>query len=106
MTLKNLLSRNKNSVRAESKALSDGRKYRLALTFAAIMILGLLLSTAIPAIETLYGEFVTSLVALYLAYCGGNVSNKWVLGKHGKLSDPETPVKKDIQKDDPAPGAP
>ena len=106
MTLKSLLSRNKDSVRAESKTILDGRKYRLALTFAGVMILGLLLSTTIPAVETLYGEFVTSLVALYLAYCGGNVSNKWVLGKYGKVEESGTPVRKESKKDDPEPGAP
>ena len=65
--------------------LPDGRKYRMGLLFAAAMLLGLGLACTNPIIAGLYSEFLTGLGMLYLVFCGGNVGNKWIVGKKGGL---------------------
>jgi len=34
-----------------------------------------------PLISQIYSEFAGGLIGLLFVYCGGNVSNKWVLKK-------------------------
>lgn len=86
---------------AKKSQVTDGRKYRLALIFAGIMALGLGLASQNSMMQEMYSEFLTGISVIYISYCGGNVGNKWVWGKHGKLvgaSEPEvedpTPPKK------------
>lgn len=85
----------------------DGRKYRMGILFAFLMLAGLGVACMNEVASDLYSEFLTGLGMLYFVYNSGNVGNKWVLGKHGKLmarvgdlQDPpeeEDPKKKDTQ---------
>lgn len=84
----------------------DGRKYRMGIIFALLMIAGLFVAGSNSLLVDLYSELLTGLGLLYFAYCGGNVSNKWVLGKQGRfmarsgdeVTEPiqDTPVQKGL----------
>lgn len=63
----------------------DGRKYRLALIFAGVMFLAYAISGSNVALQSMFSQLITGIGALYLTYCTGNISNKHILGKHGKL---------------------
>lgn len=62
-----------------------GRKYRMGIIFAIIMVAGMFIAGSNSLLIELYSELLTGIGLLYLTFCGGNVSNKWVLGKKGGL---------------------
>ena len=69
----------------KKKGPSDGRKYRMAMWFSFFLLIGIFLAGKNEVMSDLYSEFITGLGMLYFVYCSGNVGNKWILGKHGKL---------------------
>jgi len=54
------------------------RKYTFALVSLGSLFGGLLLGAFLPLLLAQYGVFAGSVVALYVAFAGGNVVNKWV----------------------------
>lgn len=101
-----LLSRKK----AEPSGPPDGRKYRMGLLFAGLMLLGLALASKGIVPDELYSSFITGIGAIYFTYCSGNIGNKWVLGKHGALQArvgmPEEPPPPKEDPKEPPTGAP
>jgi hypothetical protein len=80
--------RSKKNKSSKSPLPFDGRKYRLVI-FSMALILGAFGLTALnPVLATLFPEFITGIISLNFLYMGGNVSNKWVLNKAGKLTLP------------------
>lgn len=81
----------------------DGRKYRMGMIFAFLMLAGLGIAGMNAVVSDMYSEFLTGLGMLYFVFCSGNVGNKWVLGKHGKLmaavGEIQDPVTEDPNKD-------
>lgn len=80
----------------------------MGILFAFLMLAGLGVASMNAVMVDLYSEFLTGISIIYFTFCSGNVGNKWVLGKHGKLiarvgdlADPpeaeEDPKKKDTQ---------
>ena len=68
-------------------SIPDGRKFRMGQLMMLMMLGGLGLASLTPVIASLYSEFTAGLIGIYVIYTGGNVSNKWVLGKKpGKKS--------------------
>lgn len=65
----------------EKPKLPNGRKYKLTLICLLLLTAGLALTTVNPLITKVYAEFAGGIIGILLVYCGGNVSNKWVLGK-------------------------
>ena len=55
----------------------------MAFIFAMLLLAGLGLAGINDVIKDLYSQFVTGIMGLYLVFCGGNVSNKWVLTRNG-----------------------
>lgn len=59
----------------------SSRKYKLTLFCILLLTCGLLMVSVCPLISQIYSEFAGGLIGLLFVYCGGNVSNKWVLKK-------------------------
>jgi threonine/homoserine/homoserine lactone efflux protein len=59
----------------------DGRKYKLALIVMAIMLGAFALCTVNPVLLKALDSFLAGLGTIYLLYCGGNVTTKWVANK-------------------------
>jgi hypothetical protein len=68
-----------------SKALHDGRKYKMSIFAMFIMLVTFVFTGYNELVKETYTELLMGLSSLYAVYCGSNVGNKWVLGKHGKL---------------------
>lgn len=64
----------------------DGRKYRLAIISMFILLGGFGLAGLNPAFAAIYTELITAILGINALYYGGNVGNKWVIGKSGRLS--------------------
>lgn len=64
----------------------DGRKYRLAIISMFVLLGGFGLAGLNPAFAAVYAELVTAILGINALYYGGNVGNKWVIGKSGGLS--------------------
>lgn len=77
---------------SKSEGQKDGRKYRMGLLFAGLMLLGLGLASRGIVPDTLYSSFITGIGAIYFTYCSGNISNKWVLAKSNKQNPPTEPI--------------
>lgn len=77
---------NKILARLRSNNDRDGRKYRMSVLFAAILFTAFLVVCTNPiAFGSLYTQLITALITILTIFCGGNIYNKHVLGKHGKL---------------------
>lgn len=64
----------------------DGRKYRMGIIMMLVLLGSFALAGVNPVLAAVYPELITGLGIIYLTYCGGNVGNKWVLGKKGGLT--------------------
>ena len=73
------------------------RKYKMALFSLLLVFCGFALAPTSPILATLFADFTYAIIALYAAYCGGNVSNKFVLRKQQLV---------DLKKEDPLAGVP
>jgi hypothetical protein len=65
-----------------------GRKYRLSLITILVIFAAYALSGYAPTFAPLYEEMVSGLIAVLFVYCGGNITNKWVLGKPKSVKAP------------------
>ena len=67
----------------------DGRKYKMALILAILMLGSFMLLATYPVLSGQFPTFVTAIGALYVAYCAGNVGNKWVTTKNIVDNEPQ-----------------
>ena len=63
------------------EAKRNGRKYRMGILFALMILACAGLCTINPILVKVFAEVVGGIVGIYIVYCGGNVANKAVLGK-------------------------
>lgn len=70
----------------------NGRKYKLTLISLLLLVAGFTLTTVNPLLAKVYAEFTGGIIGILLVYCGGNVSNKWVLGKAQGASVDDPPA--------------
>ncbi len=73
------------------KLQNNGRKYRMTLIAMLIILAGYGLTVLNPVLQTSYAELAGGIVGLVLVYCGGNVSNKFVLTRPGREPPPDVP---------------
>ena len=71
--------------RNKSQKLASGRKYTIALIMMLAMLVGFGLAGINPVLTKIYADLLTGLGMIFLTYCGGNVGNKWVIGRKNGL---------------------
>ena len=64
---------------------ANGRKYTMGLIIMLAMMTGFGLASFNPILLKIYSDLLTGLSMIYMIYCGGNVGNKWVIGRKGGL---------------------
>ncbi len=72
-----------------AKLTKNGRKYRMTQLGILVLLVGFGASTLNPVLATLYPQLVTGVLGLIVIYHGGNVGNKWVVGKTNPSSEEE-----------------
>ena len=66
--------------------IADGRKYRLALICLLVLLAGFGVGGLSPVFVKLYPDLITAVLGVLFLYCGGNVANKWSVGKKDGLT--------------------
>jgi hypothetical protein len=87
-------------LKSKTDKAPDGRKYRMGILMMLVLLGGFALAGVNPVLASLYPELITGLGIIYLTYCGGNVGNKWVLGKKGGLTMNSEPPKPEEQEEE------
>jgi len=70
----------------------NGRKFTMGLICILVVLAGFALTLVSPILTKVYVDLVGGVVGVYLVYCGGNVSNKWVLSKTNGVTLEQKPT--------------
>lgn len=89
-------------LKKDPNKLPDGRKFRLALISIMLLTAAFAMAAINPVLATALPDFITGLIGLNLVYNGGNVGNKWMLGKKGGVQLGQVPDSPPTPKEDEA----
>jgi Na+-translocating ferredoxin:NAD+ oxidoreductase RnfD subunit len=56
----------------------QNRKWKLVLGSLALIVLGYLITSIVPALSPIYTVYVSAIIAINGVYGGANVASKWV----------------------------
>lgn len=61
---------------------NNSRKYRLALVSLLLITASWIMSGLLPGLAQMFSELITGIMGILMLYFTGNVSNKFVVGRH------------------------
>jgi len=70
----------------KTPSIPDGRKYRMSIICLFVLLAGFGVAGLNPVFVKLYSELITAVLGVLFVYCGGNVANKWSIGKKDGLT--------------------